>query len=212
MGAVMNESLPAFPSREEGLALHLHLGDLNPVAAADVCRAYLNPLLGWLAVKFATVDPHLRQTAAHDALLTYVQSPQAYDPTRSDLASYLRMAARWDLVNLLARERKHHEGRVAWAVVEDAAEDGNLSGGADPSLPLERAEETQAWQAFLNAVAANFTADERKVLELMVAGERQTALYAQALGLDGQPAADQEREVKKVKDRIKKRLERGVPG
>ena len=208
----MNESLLAFPSREEGLTLHLHLGDLNPAAVADVCQAYLNPLLAWLAARYPTIDPHLRQTAAHDALLTYVQSPQAYDPTRSDLASYLRMAARWDLANLLKREGKHHQGRVAWAVVEDAVEGGNLLGAEDPSLPLERAEETQEWQAFLETLAENFTAEERNVLELMLAGEKKTGVYAKVLGMDGRPATEQEREVKKVKERIKKRLERGVQG
>jgi hypothetical protein len=208
----MNQSLFAFPSREEGLALHLHLCDLNPAAVADVLQAYLDPLLAWLAAKYAGIDPHFRQTAVHDALVTYVQSPQSYDPTRSDLAAYLRMAARWDLANLLKAESKHHQGRVAWAVVEEAVDGGNLFRGEDPSLQLERAEETQQWQAFLETLIDTFTEEERRVLHLMLAGERKTGVYAKALGLDDRPAPEQEREVKKVKDRIKKRLERGVQG
>jgi RNA polymerase sigma-70 factor (ECF subfamily) len=208
----MQQPLYGFPAREEGLALHLHLIDQNPVAAADVCRAYLNPLVDWLAAKFADVDPDLRQTAAHDALMAYVQSPQAYDPARADLASYLRMASRWDLANLRKSEGRHQRGRVGWAVVEDGAEGGNLSGAGNPALQLERAEESQQGRAFLEAVMADFTGEERQVLTLMLAGERKTGVFAAVIGVAGLPAVDQEREVKRVKDRIKKRLERGVPG
>ena len=208
----MTESLHDFPSREEGLALHLHLRDLNPAAVADVCRVYINPLIEWVARKFAGVDSHLRATAVHEALMTYVRNPAAYDPNRGDLALYLRMAARWDLVNLLKRESKHQQGRVDWAVVEDEAEDGNLFGADDPSLQLLRAEESQQWQAFLGNVIAFFTEEERRVLELMLAGERKTEVYAHALRIEGSLTAEQEREVKKVKDRIMKRLQRGVVG
>jgi hypothetical protein len=48
-------------------------------------------------------------------------------------------------------------------------------------------------------------------MELMLDGERKTSAYALALGLKGLPAHEREREVKKVKDRLKKRLARGVP-
>ena len=39
-------------------------------------------------------------------------------------------------------------------------------------------------------------------------GERKTAAYALALGIADRPAAEQRREVKRVKDRLQKRLER----
>jgi hypothetical protein len=52
------------------------------------------------------------------------------------------------------------------------------------------------------------TEAERRVLALMLDGERSSAAYAQVLGITGLPAAEQEREVKRAKDRIKKRLER----
>jgi hypothetical protein len=43
----------------------------------------------------------------------------------------------------------------------------------------------------------------------MLAGERATSAFAEAIGKANLPAAEQEREVKRVKDRVKKRLERG---
>jgi hypothetical protein len=200
------------PLAEEGLALHLRLAVYDPVAPADVCRAYLGPLLAWLEAKYARVDPHLLQTAVHEALLGYVQRPLSYDPRRGDLAPYLRMAARADLFNLLSRESRHHQQRISWPAVEQDLEAGNLSRGEeDPADRLEREEEAEASRAILRAVEARCSEAEKRVLALMVAGERATTAYAEALGLAGLPVAEQEREVKKVKDRIKKRLERGGP-
>jgi hypothetical protein len=206
----MTEKFHEFPSHEEGLALHLHLSDLNPVAVADVCQAYVNPLIHWIAVKFAGVDSHLQITAVHEALMSYVQKPGAYDPKRGDLAKYLRMAARGDLINLLKRESRHHQGRVNWAVVEDVAEDGNISGADDPSVQVSQAEERQQWRTFLETVVATFSEEEHRVFDLMLAGERDAEVFAEALDDKAVPPAEQEREIKKVKDRIKKRLQRGV--
>jgi hypothetical protein len=208
----MNPPAPGFPAREEGLALHLQLCDLNPTAVADVCRAYLQPLLDWLARQFGDIDADLRQMAAHDALFNYVQNPGSYKPDRGDLAVFLRMAARRDLWNLLQRERRHHRDRVAWDSVADAVADGNLSRDEEAPAELEQAEETRQWRDLLAALLTNFTEAERQVLDLMLAGERRTAEYALVLGLANLAPAEQEREVKKVKDRIKKRLQRGVPG
>ena len=49
---------------------------------------------------------------------------------------------------------------------------------------------------------------EERVLDLMLVGERSTSAYAAALGLVDRPRAERAREAKRVKDRIKKRLER----
>ena len=86
------------------------------------------------------------------------------------------------ILNLLDNEVKHDQGRVRWAVVEDAAEGGNLL-GEDPTQQLERAEETQRRLEIIGAVAEAFTAEERAVLDLMLADERRTAVYAEKLGI-----------------------------
>src|SRR6266478_3429960 len=107
-------SPPEFPSRAEGLALHLRLSDQDPTAVADGCRAYLAPLLRWLTAHFPGVDPDHCQTAAHDALVAYVQRPQGYDAKQLDLGAYLRMAARRDVFNLVAKDQRHHQALVPW--------------------------------------------------------------------------------------------------
>jgi hypothetical protein len=49
---------------------------------------------------------------------------------------------------------------------------------------------------------------EWKVVQLMADGERRSPTYAALLGLGHLPAAEQAREVKRVKDRLQKRLRR----
>ena len=61
----------------------------------------------------------------------------------------------------------------------------------------------------LRCIEEDCSPDERQVLRLMMAGERATQAYVAPLKLEGQPVARQEREVKRAKDRIMKRLQRG---
>jgi RNA polymerase sigma-70 factor (ECF subfamily) len=199
----------SFPSPQLGLALHLRLCADDPVATADLCRAYLVPLTAWLEAKGPRCDSHLAQTAVGEALMTYAQRPRAYDPARGDLAAYLRMAARGDLLNLLRKERRHHRDRISLAAVEDGEDSGNLSGREpEPLAHLEQGEQADAGRAVVRAVAERCSEEEKRVLDLLVAGERSTAVFAAGLGKEHLPATEQEREVKRVKDRLIKRLER----
>jgi hypothetical protein len=198
-----------FPPPEEGLRLHLRLREDDPVAPADICQRYVPPLCAWLAQQFPTVDPHFRQSAVHEAVITYLQRPQAYQPERADLAVYLRLAARRDLSNLRRGEGRHNRQRVPFAVVELGAEHGNLLGREqDPSRRLEHNEEAAAWQAVLASIRAGLAPAEERVLDLMLQGERSSRVFAEAIGLEGLPADEEARAVKRVKDRVKKRLER----
>ena len=206
----MNQSLQGFPSREEGLALHFHLRDQNPAAVADLCRAYLCPLIAWLAARFAGVDPHHRETAVHDALMAYVKKPETYDPRVGIWRPTCgwRRGGTWQTFS----SARASATKVAWRgpLSKIGRRSGTYQGRRSLSLELERDEEARQWQAFLDGVAENFTPEERCVLDLMLEGERKTTVYSKALRMEGLSAAEQEREVKKAKDRIKKRLERGV--
>jgi RNA polymerase sigma-70 factor, ECF subfamily len=209
----MSRSPVSFPSPEEGLRLHLRLGEQDPLAPSDACKAYVYPLCDWLGSRFRDVDPHLIQSAVHDALIGYVQRPRCYDPRRGDLALYLRMAARWDLANHLRREGRHHERRVPWSVVELGEEGGNLSGREEePVRQLEQDEEAVGWQVTLRALRGRLPEADRPAFDLMLAGERDTRVFAAALGLEALPIEEQACAVKRVKDRILKRLKREGQG
>ncbi len=208
----MSHAPAPYPPPEEGLNLHLRLCASEADASADICRAYLPPLLASLAAKFRDVDPDVRQTAAHDALIAYLKKPSGYDPERGDLAKYLRMAARADLLTHQRAEKRHHRGRVAWSVVEFDEDEGNLSGReGEPPAQLQRDEEAERCRARLQWLRECCTPEEQRVLDLMLAGERATRVFAEALGWTELSAAEQARQVKQMKDRIKKRLERGGP-
>jgi hypothetical protein len=208
----MSHAPTPFPPPEEGLRLHLRLLAQEADVSADICAAYLTPLEASLAGKFREVEPETLRTAAHDALIHYFDNPAAYDPQRGDLAKYLRMAARADLLNFLRTEKRHHRGRVAWSVVELDEDAGNLFGGEEePLAQLQRDEEAERCRARLEWLRAGCTPEERRVLDLMLAGERASPVFAAALERSDLPADEQEREVKRVKDRLKKRLERGGP-
>jgi RNA polymerase sigma-70 factor (ECF subfamily) len=198
-----------FPSIEEGLALHLRLCAEDPMAPAEVCAAYLEPLLSWLESVFPCAEEPMRQSAVHDALLGYVQQPQVYDPRRGELGAYLRRAARGDWCNLWRREDRHRRRQIPWNLVELGEEAGNLSGReSEPWLLLEREEEAASWQQLLERFRGECDPVEQCVLDLMLAGERNTRVFALAIGLADVPRAEQEIAVKRVKDCIKKRLER----
>lgn len=197
-----------FPSPEQGVILHARLLANDPVASRDLCRLYLAPLTACLARRFPRDSADLRQTAAHDALLSLLHHPDRYDPARGDLATYLRMAAGRDLLNLRKREQRQLRLIDPGMPVELAADLRNhLSGG--PLGDLLTQEQGEADRRFLDAARASFSPDEQAVLALMLGGERRTSAFAAVLGLSDRPPEEQERAVKRVKDRIRMRLKRG---
>ena len=198
-----------FPAPEAGLLLHLRLCDGEADAPADVCAAYLTPLLDYFSRAFPHEDPHRVADAVHRALMDYVREPLRFDPGRGDLAAYLRMACRGDLLNLRAREARHHRGRVGWESVELGEPGGNCPGREEePSRQLERAEEAAEADGILRRLTAGWGEAERRLLELILGGERRTEAFAAVIGLGGAAREEQEREVKRAKDRVKRRLAR----
>ena len=57
-----------------------------------------------------------------------------------------------------------------------------------------------------------FSAGEQQFLDLMLHGERKTTIFARALGIEKLSPSAQESEVKRVKDKLKKRIERRTHG
>jgi hypothetical protein len=69
--------------------------------------------------------------------------------------------------------------------------------------------EREGWQAVWQRVEAHFPdARDRQLLRLVLQGERKTTRFAVVLGLADLDRVSQQREVKRHKDRIAKRLRR----
>jgi DNA-directed RNA polymerase specialized sigma24 family protein len=187
--------IPPAPEPAADLALAVRLREGDKSAASDLIRAYVDHLGGWLVAKYPHTDPHFCQEAAHDALLELLRTPDRFDPSRGELGTYLRRAAQCDLLNRLRREGKHHRRRDPLDSVELPAPAGN-----EPVTVEEFPE--------LAAVIRNFTPEERQVWELMFAGERDTAVFAQTLGWGEMPDEERRQQVYALKDRVKQKLRR----
>ena len=196
-----------FPSADEGRELHRRLLAQDSTAPLEVCTRYAEPLLEFLLSLDRHADEQACNSAVGDALMNYVQRPETFDPAIRDLSAFLRMAAKRDLSNLARAERRHHRKREADFRVEDANVCGNHFED-DPAASMERREEREAARVPLEAVRAECDEEERLVLDLMIEGERSTERFAAVLGEGHTSEEDQRRAVKRVKDRIKKRIER----
>lgn len=170
----------------------------DPTYAGAFAALALPALTAELARLFPRLHPHDVETAAGDALLAFFRRPHAYDPDRLPLPAYLRLIGRRRVANCLAREKRHRDGRIPWDSVELDLPDRN-----DPEEDLAFADHPR-----LRAVIDALPEADRRVFDLMLAGERDTAVFAAALGIGDLPAGEQFAAVKKAKDRIKARLKR----
>lgn len=194
----------SFPSAEDAMRLHERLLTDDPFASLEVCEAFLAPLTNRLERASPGADPHQLAEAAETALLDYCDAPQKYKPHQSALASYLLMLARADLANLQQRESRRQRRRE---LVELERLPGNTS-QEQPLLRLVEQEETIAMRAAVDAVAAEANPKERCVLRLITEGAKATAPFAEALGITDRPVEEQQDEVLREKDKMKKRLKR----
>lgn len=191
-----------WPTDDDLLAAWGRLAD-DPTTNGEFVELTLRPLADMLAVWRPATDPDLVESAAIDGLLAFLRRPAAYDPARLPLPAYLRMIARRRLSNLLKSEGRHHAGRIPWNAVELHLPDRNDPVDDDSPSPVSPEQQ---------AVLDGLSEVERQVLELVLANERRTPIFATVLGIADRPAGEQEREVKRAKDRIKARLKRAVGG
>ena len=211
----MTSHLTSLPSSTDELALHQRLLAGDPIAPSDLAVAYLGYLGRYLRERNPAIDDEFCQTAAEDALMALSKRPQSYDPARATLVAYLRLSAQGDLRNLLARERRHRGRQANLQAVELSGVVGKEVGDDtyDPAVLVEARESVsevvRQRLAIPAGVLQGLTPGEITALQLMAEGERRTPPFAEAMGITALPLAQQRHEVKRVKDRLKKRLERG---
>jgi hypothetical protein len=211
----MAESPRCLPTREEESNLHRRLVEADPVASADLAKAYLIPLIGSLRRSNSRhVPQEFIEDAAGEALMCLIKNPEAFDASRNrarfPLFAHLRLAAQRDLQNILKREERHWRRRVSLKRVELSPSAGKYLGrNEDPSEALQLREEVEkADGEILRFVREGLSDGERQALELMLQGERRTAAFARVLGIEQLSKEEQRSEVKRVKDKLKKRIER----
>lgn len=185
--------------------IHRRLLREDPTAPSELSVALLKPIISALSKRYKNLgDPHLIEEAAADAILSYVKSPTKFDPSRRKLFGYLIMSAEGDLKNSLAKAKRRSRKEIPTENVELGIVNGN-----------EIAEEPATSDHAVSHELLNGIVDslfdkplDRELAKMMLNGERSTERFSKAMGLDHMPAKEQRAEVKRNKDRIKKRLER----
>ena len=134
--------MASFPDKDWCLEAHGRLvgGDLT--ASAELCKAILSPLVGWLYAKGRTTDKELIRDAATDALVDYVKHPHRWNQESGTLVSYICMAADRDLLNALEKVQRRRKREVLIADVEDEEFDRLVPG--DPDRDLDYPEQGHA--------------------------------------------------------------------
>ena len=214
MEAIVSVPGQDWPSADRARELYARLLAEDSTATADLAEAYLDPLVRHMARKHPNMDSHLPQTAAEDAIISLIKNPGSYKPEIAALDTYLRMAAEGDLRNLLKREERHGSRAVYLEYVELSPEAGKYLGDtkADPAHIVQEREDEETLNAqkvpIPPTVQAGLSPEEAAVLSLMRNGERKTVAYARVLAITHMHADEQRRAVKRVKDRLQKRVQR----
>ncbi|HEX9990568.1 MAG TPA: hypothetical protein VGE45_19085 [Chloroflexia bacterium] len=194
----------AVDRKASDLALHSRLLTGDPVAAAECVERWLPQLERQLwsrSQDIAAQDSHLITTAAIDALLDYTAHPHKYDPTRSDIMTYLFMLARGDLLNAWSRITRVQGRSESLQTVELSLPGRNNL----EEVVTTNIDAAAAWERVMEELPAPL---DRKLLALIIQGVRDTDSYAQVLGIEHLPDQEQRAIVKRHKDRINKRLQR----
>ena len=186
------------------LDLHNRLLSHDPVATGEIFSAVVPELEKHLRLRLPSlavgVDPDIYISAVYETLTDYFKNPEKYDPHKSGLLTYLRLACWRDLQNLLRKESRHASGRVWLESVEFSLSDGN-----DVS---EKVAQDLDERRLVADLKQGMTPDERAVFALMMEGERSTRVAAEAMNIGHLSPGEQRRQVKRVKDRIKRRIRR----
>jgi RNA polymerase sigma-70 factor (ECF subfamily) len=189
------------------LALHEALRRNDPTAPSKLADLLLCPLVRKLTKAFPNLpDPDTVEDAAIAAMMSYLQRPEQFAPGKSSLLSYLTMSARGDLLNSLKKNGRRKAREVPLDDVELADRSRNNEWG-------ETGEASSGPQIAMMRVVEEQLEDQvdRKLVELMLAGERRTSVFAEVLGISDRTASEVRKIVKRHKDRLKKYLQRRAP-
>lgn len=192
-------------SREENLgpklnAIHRRLVAGERAAAGDLFETAAGPLTAFLKRHYRLLNDDAVYDLVQDALVKHIVNPGAFDPARSSLWSWLCEVTRRDAHDRTRGDRRRAE---LLALAAPAIADWNVHPNHES--------EAEAVALYEREHDVRLTLDpvERAVLDLMIDGERDTAAFAEVLGLD--PAhPETAAEVKRVKERIKGRAKRAT--
>jgi hypothetical protein len=191
------------PTRDEEIELHRRLLAGDETAARDLAHFCYEPLLAHLRrTSPRRVSDDQIADAAAKAWMDVSKAPGSLEQTKS-LWGFLVYVAQQDLKNVVAKVERRQRRESREKVVELLPDHG-----IDPEEAELQEEGRRARRDIVSIVEIGLTDAERRCLELHLAGERKTAPFAEALGLADRSAAEREAAAKRIKDKLKARIQR----
>ncbi|MDN5211619.1 hypothetical protein QQ020_06140 [Fulvivirgaceae bacterium BMA12] len=189
--------------------LHSRVLEGDEVAASILFSKYSDSIIQELSRIFPEVvkqDLESIYEGVTDAFLSYLAQPEKFDPNKATLRAYLLMAAKGDMKNIIDKKARALKKVGQSVELNEEVRNSKVDEMKNPEEQLLHQEVLSLKKDQLRALFPKEI--DFEVAELVLYGVRETGPYAKILELDDLEEAEQQREVKKVKDRIKVKLKR----
>ena len=201
------------------IELHKLIQSGDDLAFAKLCDKYLEPTIK--KVRHFNWQMHLSDSSlitevVIDSFYGYLYNPDKFNPEKQTLEKFLVIDAEGDLKNVWAKKKRHQQKfEVIKNEVEVEEQFGNSEAEKIRNLntPSQIMIDKEA-DGILNAEVKKHFDSERDIemANLILARERDTSVYAGVLEITHLNFKEQQQEVKRNKDRIKKVLDRKIKG
>jgi RNA polymerase sigma-70 factor (ECF subfamily) len=192
----------------EEIELHNLILKKDDRAFALLCNRYLEDVIQSIRrfnPKINSMDKSLIPQVVIDSFYSYFDRPEKFNAAKQSLSGFLIMDAEADLKNALAKQR-----RLASKLEAIGSTDEGQLESETPELQLINHEAEIILQRELIALFGNET--DVELANLVLQKERDTSVYADILKIAHLAVEEQQRQVKRHKDRVKKVLIRKLRG
>jgi hypothetical protein len=201
------------------IELHSLIQSGDDLAFAKLCDLYLESTINKVRQfnwQIHLSDSSLIMEVVIDSFYSYLYNPGKFDPKKQTLERFLVIDAEGDLKNAWAKKkREQNKFTIIKNEVEFDKQFGNSEIGKIKNLntPNQIMIDKEA-DGILNAeLKKHFdSARDIEMANLILARERDTNVYADVLEIAHLSFEEQQKEVKRNKDRIKKVLDRKMKG
>jgi hypothetical protein len=201
------------------IELHKLIQSGDDLAFAKLCDKYLEATIkkvrnfNW---QMHLSDSSLITEVVIDSFYGYLYNPDKFNPEKQMLEKFLVIDAEGDLKNVWAKKKNYQnkfeviKNDVEFDEQFGKSESGKVRNLNTPNQILINNEASKILEAELKK---HFNADKDiEMANLILAKERDTSLYAEVLGITHLEFEEQQQEVKRNKDRIKKVIDRKIKG
>ncbi|QSQ24123.1 hypothetical protein JY651_03865 [Pyxidicoccus parkwayensis] len=171
----------------------------DPMASVDIFQKYSARIVRRLIAELRCSDDTAFDSTI-DAIFSYLQQPERYDPNRGRLETYLLQSARNKATDRMRSESARARRELAFAGVAELQT-------RSPKEELELSVEAKSALDLL-ASKGGLSDKDLATLRLLLLGEGSTKEVAKAMGLESLSEEALRLAVKRQRDRLMKRLER----